>query len=243
MRTSVAILLLALSACTTENIKESPAASEDVPLQQQEIEQALLAASELLTVNPSKAIVKTNEAISLCAAQYDNEKQVHYAARSQTEALFYMISAAALDKDAVAVSTLCSDALFLRAYASLDLGQVEQAKADLERALKMAPANAVYLSELGHIYQINSQWQQALETFQQAEEAAKNYSPPELKKKELARAKRGVGYNLIEMGKLDEAEKKFKECLEMDGSDKGARHEREYIKALKNGEVPLSEKM
>ena len=46
-------------------------------------------------------------------------------------------------------------------------------------------------------------------------------------------ALRGMGFALIEQGKLDEAEKKYKESLKADPDNKLALSELEYIKKLK----------
>lgn len=51
----------------------------------------------------------------------------------------------------------------------------------------MAPVNAMYLSEMGHIYQSKRDWDNALSLFNQAEAAAATYSPVEVRETELIR--------------------------------------------------------
>lgn len=182
-----------------------------------------------------KAIEEFDKAIEQCQEQYGARNKRVYASRGQTETLYYMLLAAADDKPAMAVDSTCADALYLRGYASLDSGQFEIAEEYIERAVSMAPVNARYLSELGHIQHLKRDWKRALELFGQAEEYAAAYSPPEVRELELTRAKRGVGYSLIELGRLDEAEAKFRECLAIDRKDKNALHELEYIKQLRSG--------
>ncbi len=75
----------------------------------------------------------------------------------------------------------------------------------------------------------------ALDLFEQAEEAADTFSPEALKADELARAKRGQGYVLIEIGQLDKAEAKYRECLAINHNDSIALQELEYIKRLRGG--------
>jgi Flp pilus assembly protein TadD len=50
---------------------------------------------------------------------------------------------------------------------------------------------------------------------------------------ELARARRGLGYVLVEMGKLNEAEKKYQQCLAADPKDTKAAQELEYVRGLR----------
>ena len=92
----------------------------------------------------------------------------------------------------------------------------------------------MYRSELGHIYQLKRDWKKAKDTFSKAEVSAETFSPPELKNKELARAKRGVGYSLIELGKLEEAEEKFRQCLAIDRDDNVAMKELKYIESIRS---------
>ena len=144
------------------------------------------------------------------------------------------MKAAADKQSAIAVSPSCSDALYFRAYASLDLGQIELAEQYIQSAIDMSPLNAMYLSEMGHIFHLKREWSNALDIFTKAESAASTFSPPKLKNAELARAKRGIAYSLIELGRLDEAEAKFKECLEINNNDSAALKELEYIESLRN---------
>jgi tetratricopeptide (TPR) repeat protein len=49
----------------------------------------------------------------------------------------------------------------------------------------------------------------------------------------LGRARRGIGYVLVELGKLDEAEKKYQQCLADNPKDSRAAAELEYVRNLK----------
>lgn len=179
------------------------------------------------------AIKQFDKAIALCENEHKGRKV--YASRGMAETIYYMAMAAAAKQEAAAVDSTCADALYMRAYASLDSGELELAEEYIRRAIAMSPVNAQYLSELGHIHHLKRDWQEAFKLFSDAEEYAAAYSPPEVGEQELARAKRGVGYSLIELGRLDEAEAKFRECLAIDPKDKNALHELEYIKQLRGG--------
>jgi tetratricopeptide (TPR) repeat protein len=90
----------------------------------------------------------------------------------------------------------------------------------------------LYLSELGSIYKLEKNWPEAKKTFEAAEEHAA-LSPDDLKASELGLARRGLGYVLVELGQLAEAEKKYQQCLKDDPNDKKAAAELEYVRGLK----------
>ena len=188
---------------------------------------------QLLRRNYKLAITEFDRAIALCQYQFSDEGKQYYATRSLVETILYMTMAAEDGKDAVAVDTLCSDALYLRGYADIDLGNLDSAQSFLEKAVAMAPMNSLYLSELGHIQQLKKDWPGALETFELSVDAAEKYSPDALKSRELTRAMRGVGYIYIELGRLDEAEEMYRACLALDPNDKGALGELKYIEGLR----------
>lgn len=186
--------------------------------------------------NHREALNALNKAVELCSDYYNDPQQTVYAARTTSENLLYLLQAASNEQQAITVDTTCSDALYLKGFTSLNFGKIEEAEELVKRAIDMAPANALYLAELGHILHVKKQWQEALAIFTQAEEAAENFSPQEVQAVELTRAKRGIGFSLIELNRLDEAEAKFKECLEIDPKDEGALRELEYIEHLRQSQ-------
>jgi tetratricopeptide (TPR) repeat protein len=176
-----------------------------------------------------------DKVIDRCSGVYDNPEQKYFSSRDLAETIFYLGMAAAADQKGTVISQTCAEALYLKGYASLELGKTDDAETYVKRAIGMSPVNANYLSELGHIYHVKKDWKNALETFRKAEEYADTFSPEELKEQELTRAKRGIGYSLIELGELDEAEAKFNECLEINGDDQAALNELKYIEQLRRG--------
>ncbi len=224
------ILIFSLSACVTQN--SSTTQPDEVTLE--EVVYLQKGNEYLLLNNAEKAIYELNKAINICTERFLNQEKRVYAVRGMTEALYYMLMASSQNKDAIAIDNTCSDALYLKGYAHLELGQIKQAESLVERAIAMAPVNAVYLSEMGHIQQMKQDWKAALNYFELAEKYANSYSPEASKISEVLRAKRGVGYTLIELGDWDKAEAKFNECLVMDSNDQSALREIEYIKSLRN---------
>jgi len=232
MRTLLIILTFTLFGCTaqqTEQRQQQGPGSDFEFFMDSGLKQ-------LSARNTKKAIIEFDKAIDTCEAQYADQEEKVYESRGPTESLYYLIKAASEKQAAISVAPYCGEALYLRSYSSLDIGEVDLAKNFIERAIDISPLNSVYLSELGHIYHSKRDWENALDIFTQAEEAANGYSPPELKDIELSRAKRGVGYSLIELGRLIRAEEKFRECLEIDENDKDALRELKYIEELRAGE-------
>jgi Flp pilus assembly protein TadD len=120
----------------------------------------------------------------------------------------------------------------MKAYALQDLHRLNEAKATLQQALKLSPLNSQYLSELGEIYMLERNWTQAMDAFKQAEDNA-NLAPDVSKADELARARRGEGYVLVELGKFDEAKKKYRQCIAANANDNKAQAELEYVREQK----------
>jgi tetratricopeptide (TPR) repeat protein len=222
------ISALLIAGCTAAPQKSPP----ETRAAGQAVEDFLVEGYKLLNDGQrALAIKQFNKAVAQCEGAY--EGKMVYASRGMTETIYYMAIAAAAKQDAIAIDSTCADALYLRAYAGLDSGELELAEEYIRRAIAMSPVNAWYLSELGHIHHLKRDWEQALGVFSAAEKYAADFSPPDVQARELTRAKRGVGYSLIELGRLDEAETKFMECLEIDRNDKNALSELQYIKKLR----------
>jgi Flp pilus assembly protein TadD len=197
-------------------------------------EQKVVQAAQLITNGaPAKAISDYLEpVIKDCEVQRKNTKGKLYSSRSPAETIVYMALASSLGTEATAVSSTCSDAYYFKAYANVDLGRLDEALNIIQQALVWSPMNARIMSEQGHLYQLKKQWGEALDSFTQAEDSA-TLGPEDSATAELLRAKRGVGFALTELGRLDEAEAKFMECIEIDKADKKALNELEYIKQLR----------
>jgi len=185
------------------------------------------------------AIEKCDQVIASFKAHYGNRKEKFYCARTSAETLGYMLMAAAeIDKGtfqytkAVALSPTWAEAYFKKAYALQDLGRTAEAKSNIMLAVELSPWSCKYLCELGSIYKLEKNWSKAKEVFALAEDQA-SIGPDESKAMELSMARRGSGYVLVELGQLDEAEKKYQQCLAADPNDKPAAAELEYVRNLR----------
>ncbi|MBI1889717.1 MAG: tetratricopeptide repeat protein [Burkholderiales bacterium] len=167
--------------------------------------------------------------------KFSGNSTKYYSARTPNEGMMYMVEAASTKAGAAkVVSSNWAQAFFLKAYALVEMRRLDEAKAALERALALSPRNSNYLSELAAIYLHKKDWASALQAYQLAEAAAKDFSPPNLKDSELARAWRGKGYVYVEQNRLDDAEKMYQQCLELNKNDIKAINELRYIQKMKS---------
>ncbi len=165
-------------------------------------------------------------------AAYGHEKRTILAARSTAETMLYLVTAAGEQHDAMVIGPEWGDALYMKGFALIDLGDRAGARLVFEKAIALSPQNARYRSELGNIYQLERAWPQALATFQAAISAAA-VSPEAVRMTELTRAMRGAGFALTELGRLDESEALYRKCVTLDPADKMAQAELLYIAGLR----------
>jgi len=223
---SVLVMLLAVCPVRAQN----PARSADKQVQMLRDGTRLVEAKK-----PQEAITDYfDKVLAHFDSRYRNSQEQIFCARNSTESLFYLQKAVNEKKRARVISSTWADTHFAKGYALLELGRKVEAKASIEKALVLSPSNSRYLSELGYIYQQEKNWPKALETYQASEEAANLFSAPDLKTLELLRAKRGLGYVLVELNRLDEAEEKYRQCLELDKNDQKTMAELQYIQGLRN---------
>jgi len=165
--------------------------------------------------------------------KYKDGSRTVFCARTKKEAGVYIAMVIATAKSIMVESDIWSEALYHKAYAEVEFKNYEKAKGLLEKTIELSPYNPGYLSELGHIFQIEKNWDKSLEIYNKAKEYAEEFSPESVKNYELGRALRGMGYTLVEMGRLDEAEEIYKKCLQINSNDRSALNELEYIKGLR----------
>ena len=182
--------------------------------------------------NPTAAIAKCDQVINAYKAHYGGSKQKIFCARTSAESLGVLLKATVEKDKAIALSFIWSDAYFMKAYALEDLGRLDDAKAMLQQALKLSPFNAQYLAEMGQINAREKNWSEAEQLYREAEDNAP-LSPAEARASDLARARRGLGYVLVEVGKLDEAERKYQQCIAANPDDTKAKAELQYVREQK----------
>jgi tetratricopeptide (TPR) repeat protein len=179
------------------------------------------------------------EAIRCCIdpiiSFYDGRLEIDkrtYSARSPQETLFYMFEAAYSKVNAITLSSTYGYAYFTKSYALTELNQYEAAQNALQRALELSPQNAQFLSERGNQLARARAWNESLEIYRKAEEAAKSTSPENTRTIDLGRALRGQGFVLVELNQIDQAEKVYLECIRIDPNDRKAAAELNYVRSL-----------
>lgn len=157
-----------------------------------------------------------------------SEKRMIFCGMTFPESLLYMTMAAGKKRDGVAIGPDYCTALYLQGYALVDLGRIADARATYRRVIALAPMHAHFIAELGLTYRFDKDWTAMRDTCVEAESAAE-LGEEESKKLELGIALRCQGFALIELGQLDEAEKRFVRCLQIDPNDRKAKSELTYI--------------
>jgi tetratricopeptide (TPR) repeat protein len=181
-------------------------------------------------------------------AQYAGKQATVRCGRSSVAALGQGLEAALGGGDVVVLGPEWPDALYYKAYCLVELGDPAQAKTLLQKALGLMPGDPMYLCELGDLILRESAWQQAFDTFEQALKSAEELAgEPDGAARSpggrtpvqwQTRALRGEGYALVELQKLDEAERAYRRALELDPYDEQAKKELEYINGLPARNTP-----
>jgi tetratricopeptide (TPR) repeat protein len=141
-----------------------------------------------------------------------------------------------------ATPTLYPDTLYLTAYCQVELGRLDDAERTLERALAVME-DVAYLCELGNIYQMRRQFADAMPFYERglasAQHLAEHASGVSLFGQDVPfwtrRAMRGIGFSLIELVRLEEAEAIYERVLELDATDEQAQRELRVIAEIREG--------
>ena len=167
---------------------------------------------------------------------YSNKHKHYFSARSVAEALLYALDGANTKTDTLVVSRSWVEAHFVKGFALVDLGQLNAAHAEFDAALKLAPHNSQVRAELGSLYIRQKDFSKALESYQRAAQDTE-FSPPEAKTLDCARAYHGLGYAYTELGQWDNADKMYRKALAIDSNDQHSLKELQYIQQQRNAHI------
>jgi tetratricopeptide (TPR) repeat protein len=135
-------------------------------------------------------------------------------------------------KDITILGSGWCSALFGKGFVLIDLNRSAESETFLARAVEMGPTDPHYLNEYAEWYKTRRKWQRSLDLFTRAWNMVdRNTSGPD--RQIAARALRGIGFNQIELGDLDEAERHFKLSKDYDPENRGADNELKYIDDLR----------
>ncbi|MFZ6770168.1 tetratricopeptide repeat protein [Undibacterium sp. Di26W] len=117
-----------------------------------------------------------------------------------------------------------------QAFVAVENRDLERALTMLRRVEALAPVSAGTSTEIGYILNQQGKPASALQAYRHAQELSTRYLS---QRPYLAIALRGIGFSLIELKQLDEAEKAFQESLQIEPGNKLATSELSYIQGLR----------
>nr|WP_295379821.1 tetratricopeptide repeat protein [Pseudoxanthomonas sp.] len=195
---------------------------------------------ELLKKGQPEAAIREafDPVIQAYEARYAGDGKIYFSSRDSAETPMYLLGVAAEHDrgegrgDAVALGPTWAQGYYGKAYALIELNRFDEAATALDRALELSPANSQFLTERGYVYRASREWDKMLASNQAALEHAQ-FTPESLREGVRARALRGAGYALIELDRLDEAERHFRDSLKIEPENQVALGELDYIKQLR----------
>jgi len=161
-------------------------------------------------------------------AKAAKEKRRVYSSQTPTQLLTYMMMAARDKVDAVDLGPNLAEANFWEAFALTDARRDAEAGPYYERAAALSPLNPQYLCELAHWHAMRKKTDVALGFYQSCFDNV-GFGPEDAVQHRKAIALRGKGYVLIDMGKLGEAEKAYRDSLAIEPNAKVALDDLKYI--------------
>ncbi|WP_067739187.1 tetratricopeptide repeat protein [Novosphingobium naphthalenivorans] len=127
-------------------------------------------------------------------------------------------------KQVVLVDGALCDAHFGKGYALIDLGRGDLAETELLKAMQMAPGDAHFANEYAELFKSRREWQKSYDAFAHAWAIAdKDKTGPDAGL--AARALRGMGYDKMQMGDLDEAARLFRQSQDYEPGSEAAKFE------------------
>ena len=150
--------------------------------------------------------------------------------------------------DVTVVGAEWCDALFYKAYCLVELQRLPAAEEVLVRACEMLPDDPMYLAELGDVQQRQGKSEAAMATFERAMAAANGLAEePDAADRSpggrppvqwQTRALRGIGYALVELGRLEDARASYRRALDLDPNDEASQKELAFIAEKLAGAAP-----
>lgn len=176
--------------------------------------------------NLDKALIKADKVIENFKDIFDKKKTQYVFEYDSHYEKFIKTS----DTDFQRIDNSYKEALQIKAYIYSELKEYEKAIEYLEKIQDIAPSSASVFIEQGYIFSMYKFNDLAFSAYLTARELANKY--PEGQVKIKAASLRGLGFILIEDGKLDKATDFYKTSLELDPGNKSAINELKYIASI-----------
>lgn len=215
----IAAMLAALPMSAAGQGKDRDSAAETT------ISQAF---SAIQAGDPARALATVEPVVVSFDKAFSGEKRHIFCSQTAEQDGYYLTTAdGGADNVRLVTATWCQ-ALYIKAFALVDLQRLDDAQSAFERLVAFAPKHARYLNELAYVLLKKKEWQHSIETYASAEAAAA--FTPERRDYERCVSFRGIGYDLVELGRLDDAEAAYRKCLAITPDEPKSLREIEYIK-------------
>jgi len=176
--------------------------------------------------NFDKALIRADKVIEKFKSVFDKNKIQYVFEHDSHYEKFIKINGSDFQR----IDNSYKEALQIKAYIYSDLKEYGKALEYLEEVQSVAPTSAKGFIEQGYIFSQYKLNDLATSAYVKAEFLARKY--PEGQLSERASALRGMGFILIEEGKLDEAKAHYEQSLEIDPGSKVAINELKYIASV-----------
>jgi tetratricopeptide (TPR) repeat protein len=207
----------------------APDPSDKVKRENAALTQARVA---ILTSKPADAIALLDPLLAELEADAATHKERLYSGQTPEQTLAYMLIAAADRVSATDIGPLLGEANFWKGFALTDLGRASEALSFYERAVALAPSNPQFICELARLHATRKETDIALKLFDRC--LAENMMAPEMARPHVkAVALRGRGYVLIDMDKLAEAERAYRDSLQIEPNNPVALGDLKYIAQMR----------
>jgi tetratricopeptide (TPR) repeat protein len=181
--------------------------------------------------------------VEIVIAEFESNRKdtdkTYYCATDRTEQAALVRLAAARNRQHVEIvgGEWCF-ALTLKGYLLSEFNRFDEADRVFTQSVEMAPFNMGGLRKYAVWLQDKEHWQKAIDVFRIAI-SLNDYIPRKSRADFPARAHRGIGFGLIALGRLDEAEASYRESLKYDPDDSLVPLELDYIEMLRENRVPI----
>lgn len=176
---------------------------------------------------PALAIELMTPLLADFEKRYAEEKRKIFCAVTDEQSRAYLADAAKGAVAAVAVEPDWCRAQYIRGFALIELGNLDDALKVFRALTDLAPRNSRYLNELGFVLADMKKYPESVTIYRRAADAA-DLSPDGVNK-EKCLAYRGIGYSLSKLGRLGDAEAAYKACLKIDPGNEAATEALEAI--------------
>lgn len=237
-------LLLAAAVCVPAVYaapKSAPKATSNAPAQAEspvpnhmpdDMRRRVEAAMALLQRGQAaQALPQLDKLVAEADAVFKRDTQNRvYAADDRNFVIASLLEAAKRKQSAVVVSTDWIAPLYARAYALIELGQLDRARADLDRVLAISPYTPRALGERAQISMHRKDFAAAEVDLNKMREYGQMSANPADAIGYQGFALRGLGYIAVERKQWDKALGFYREALKLNPNDDKAKAEIDFIR-------------